>query len=122
MTLQHTPQIAPGRGTAWRPLTRAEVLDDLTRGTFPSGLAKFVGADRELIVLGGGPVPGVLRCAAVGLERGDCRMHHIAGSRYCYYHSKLMVGLCEPDAHSSVYPVWPLPASGYALLTAEAAA
>lgn len=63
-----------------------------------------------------GRLPGTQRCAAIGLERGDCKMHrHLRPggevSAYCYYHDKLALGLIEPSA--PVYPVFPLPAPGY---------
>ncbi len=47
-------------------------------------------------------------------------MKHIEGSAYCYYHDKLAKGLTEPEEPQS-YPVWPLPKSGYVLITEEAA-
>ncbi len=121
MTLHTTPAI--GRGTTWRPLGRREVLPALASTHFPSGLRLFGFGDTTndgVAVLGGGPVPGAQRCAVSGLLRGPCRMKHIEGSAYCYYHDKLAKGLTEPEEPQS-YPVWPLPKSGYVLITEEAA-
>lgn len=66
------------------------------------------------------------RCHALGLENGDCRFPRTDTSLYCYYHEKLQKGLCDPSVPSpeeadqrdgmALYPVWPLPAEGYALL------
>lgn len=56
-------------------------------------------------------MPGAKRCLAVGLVRGDCPQPRTLSGNYCYFHEKLQKGLTEPSA--DVYPVWPLPTSGY---------
>lgn len=69
----------------------------------------------------GGVIPGAKRCMAVGLgfnREGDCASYRWPGSSYCYYHTKIQLGLCEPE--SNLYPVQPLPVGGYVLLQAAA--
>jgi len=53
---------------------------------------------------------------AVDLVLGDCKSERWqeAGSNYCYYHSKLEVGLTTPTG--KVYPIWPLHPRGYVIL------
>jgi hypothetical protein len=63
--------------------------------------------------------PGIRRCSALGLERGDCQQERMEGSAYCYYHDKVQEGLTLPTA--DVYPVWPLPRTGYRLVVPAAA-
>lgn len=53
------------------------------------------------------------RCAAIGLERGDCKMR--TDDVYCYYHAKVAAGMLDPD-EQALYPVFPLPANGYVLV------
>lgn len=57
--------------------------------------------------------PGFRRCSALGLERGDCQQERMPDSVYCYYHEKVQDGRSLPTA--DVYPVWPLPPTGYRL-------
>lgn len=71
------------------------------------------------------------RCAARGLILGDCCERQSQDSVYCYYHSKVQRGVISTHlaknsngawveaAPSNVYPVWPLPATGYVLLEDE---
>lgn len=109
-------EVAPGRGSVWRPMTEHE--------------------RKEL-----GP-----RCSVTGLMRGDCDQQRFGTSPYCYYHTKVSTGLittCHDRRLSEIpyvdddgvlrsqvivhwveipwrerYPVYPLPASGYVLLAA----
>lgn len=82
----------------WRPRNGAEVLPALDSPY-------------------GGSVPGHRRCLAIGLgltEKSDCCQERWDGSVYCYYHTKVRTGLLEAESH--LYPVWPLPRTGYVLL------
>lgn len=55
----------------------------------------------------------------LGFQRdGECPDRRWPGSCYCYYHTKLQQGLCEPE--TDLYPVKPLPVGGYVLLAAAA--
>lgn len=120
--------VAPGRGSVWRPRTKSDQLPDLER----SSVAELVTAMAELgTVLGGGGVPGSWRCNAIGLPKGDCTQYHLADSRYCYYHQKVQdqtiqdfyatnsSGAPVEVSPRQSYPVYPLPKSGYILLERE---
>jgi hypothetical protein len=56
---------------------------------------------------GNGIRKGHLRCACLGLIRGDCQEQRLPGSIYCYYHTKALDGLVEVS--EGMYAVWPLP-------------
>lgn len=56
---------------------------------------------------GNGIRKGHLRCACIGLIRGDCQEQRKMGSIYCYYHTKASEGLLEVS--EGMYAVWPLP-------------
>lgn len=131
---------APGKGSVWRPLGANEHLPDLPPSS-ADGLVMLLAEYGQ--VLGGGPVPGELRCSAIGLHAGDCSQRHIDGSRYCAYHEKVRTGIItsflvtnsagtyvdtervgegaswQEVSPSSIYPVWPLPEKGYVLLDRE---
>lgn len=47
--------------------------------------------------------------------RGDCDHDAWRGRAYCYYHEKVRLGLLDPSAE--IYPVWPLPAKGYVIIS-----
>jgi hypothetical protein len=110
----------------WRPLTRNEELPFLY-DTMPGPLTE-PGAEFGQ-VLGGSGMPGNWRCRATGLELGGCHMQRTSGSNYCYYHDKVQREVItefadregRPVSPRTVYPVWPLPSSGYVLLKREAA-
>lgn len=57
--------------------------------------------------LSSGRLRGSLRCAVLGLTRGDCQQQKLPDSIYCYYHDKLHKGQTSTD--EDLYPVWPLP-------------
>ena len=122
--------LTSGRGTTWRPRGQSEVLPSLSHSS-AAGLV-LLGAEYGE-VLGGGNVPGELRCAATGLRLGGCNMQHQPNSAYCYYHSKVQAGTISTFqetgsdggwrdvAPQEFYPVWPLPEHGYIMLTEQAA-
>ena len=56
---------------------------------------------------GNGIRKGHLRCACIGLIRGDCQEQRQMGSIYCYYHTKASEGLLEVS--EGMYAVWPIP-------------
>lgn len=65
----------------------------------------------------GGFIRGARRCMAIGLgyrREGDCHQLRESGSSYCYYHTKIQAGLCEPE--TNLYPVPSLPQGGYVLV------
>lgn len=96
---------ASGRGTLWRPLGTHEVLGDTD------------------------VTPGALRCSV-----HYCSMQHSDDSVYCYYHNKVQTGAIdsfltlnsagswEEVSPLHVFPVWPLPKSGYVWLADDAVA
>lgn len=108
------PTTAPGRGIVWRPRTKDEHLVPC------GGTTKRTQVD---------PV-----CSAVGLTREfrqmpvDCSQPRAVGSAYCYYHDKVQRGLIDSFRSTNsagewsavpphlLYPVYPLPLSGYVLL------
>lgn len=87
----------PVAGVAWRERYYGEVLPDQE--------------DRGEL----GARAGDQRCGAIGLMRGDCDHGSWRGRVYCYYHEKVRLGLLEPTAE--IYPVWPLPANGYVIVS-----
>lgn len=56
---------------------------------------------------GNGIRKGHLRCACLGLIRGDCQEQRFMGSIYCYYHTKASQGILEVS--EGMYAIWPLP-------------
>lgn len=118
-------EVAPGRGTTWRPLGRNEelpFLGDIMPGPLTVPAAEFGQ------VLGGSGIPGDWRCRAVGLTYGDCHQQRKTGSAYCYYHDKVQRGAItehadypegRPVSPRTLYPVYPLPRDGYILLERE---
>ena len=84
----------PVRQLTWRPRTASDVLPDL-----PTAVGTRSGKDR---------------CGVVGLMRGDCPQPRWKKNPLCYYHMKLARSLMDPSAE--LYPVWPIPKTGYVLL------
>lgn len=75
----------------------------------------------DMHLAGLGRRPGSQRCHAVDLLRGSCQEARFNELPYCYYHDKAASGLMEPT-DTLVYPLWPLPPSGYVLDNGQKAA